>query len=204
MRPSAYHLSDADLMSEVQRGAVESFSVLVGRYERALLRAAQSRCGRRDLAEEIVQETFLAAYKSRHTFDLSASFAAWLWTILLNESRRRHRRQARREQVELAAAESDGSTIVTNDAASREPAPLAQLLARERRELMAELLGQLPEVEADALRLRFFGELKFREIAEAMSCSLPAAKNRVRRGLLRLNEMLTAPSATPPPAGENS
>jgi RNA polymerase sigma-70 factor (ECF subfamily) len=50
-------------------------------------------------------------------------------------------------------------------------------------------------VQADALRLRFFGGLKFHEIAEAMPCSLTSAKNRVRWGLLRMAEMLQAAGA---------
>ena len=60
------------------------------------------------------------------------------------------------------------------------------MLARERSELLEASLAALPTVQADALRLRFFGGLKFEEIAEAMQCSLGTAKNRVRWGLMRM------------------
>ena len=64
------------------------------------------------------------------------------------------------------------------------------MAARERSELLDSLLGKLPEPQADALRLRFFGGLKFHEIADAMECSLSTAKNRVRWGLTKMAEFL--------------
>ena len=63
---------------------------------------------------------------------------------------------------------------------------LRRLMQVERSELLGQLLEALPEVQADALRLRFFGGLKFEEIAQAMGSSLTGAKQRVRRGLENL------------------
>src|SRR5690606_6236958 len=60
------------------------------------------------------------------------------------------------------------------------------LLAKEQTEVLAEVLAALPPEQADAVRLRFFGELKFQEIADVQGCSLTTAKNRVRFGLLRM------------------
>jgi sigma-70-like protein len=69
----------------------------------------------------------------------------------------------------------------------------------------------LPTAQADALRLRFFGGLKFEEIADAMQCSLGTAKNRVRWGLMRLADHVhalrneaDAASQTPERRGEIS
>jgi RNA polymerase sigma-70 factor (ECF subfamily) len=56
-------------------------------------------------------------------------------------------------------------------------------------------LARLPAAQADALRLRFFGGLKFQEIADTMPCSLNTAKNRVRDGLARMAEMLETADA---------
>jgi RNA polymerase sigma-70 factor (ECF subfamily) len=70
------------------------------------------------------------------------------------------------------------------------PSPLGQLLAKERSERLERLLERLSAAQADALRLRFFGELRFQEIADTMGCSLNTAKNRVKWGLLRLADML--------------
>jgi hypothetical protein len=61
--------SDATLMRRAQSGETRCFAQLIHRHQPALLRVARSRLGRAELAEDAVQETFLAAYKSRHTYD---------------------------------------------------------------------------------------------------------------------------------------
>jgi RNA polymerase sigma-70 factor (ECF subfamily) len=180
-------------MSRVQRGETELFAELVARYQPALRRVARSRLGRSDWAEDVVQETFLAAFKSRATFDARFSFRTWLWTILLHQCHGHYQRRQRSVPVEPLTEECRQE--VSESGASAAGAPLSRLLAKERSEQLEFLLGQLTLVQADALRLRFFGELKFHEIADAMQCSLNTAKNRVRTGLERMAELLETAGA---------
>ncbi len=181
-------ISDQVLMARVQRGETEVFAQLVERYQSGLRRVAHSRLGRVDWAEEVVQETFLAAFKARATFDTSCNFRTWLWTILLHQCHGHYHRRTRSVPVQSFDEENPTDLLaLTEDAACM---PLTRLLAKERSAQLECLLGRLPLVQADALRLRFFGELKFHEIAEAMQCSLNTAKNRVRQGLLGMAEML--------------
>jgi RNA polymerase sigma-70 factor (ECF subfamily) len=136
-----------------------------------------------------VQETFLAAYKSRHTYREAQGFRTWLWTILLNQCRRSWAGHSRLPRVSCWTDETAGGGPSPGDGlqkAGEEPPPLERLLARERADLLEASLAALPSVQADALRLRFFGGLKFEEIAEAMNCSLGTAKNRVRWGLMKM------------------
>jgi RNA polymerase sigma-70 factor (ECF subfamily) len=181
-------LSDVQLMLKVQSGQTGLFAELIRRYEGPLLRVARSRLSRVDWAEDAVQETFLAAYKSRHTYRPEFSFRTWLWTILLNQCRALHARHARRPEASGWSDAGDAHLEVPSP--DEESCPLARLLDRERCELLESLLARLSEAQADALRLRFFGGLKFREIADSMGCSLGTAKNRVQWGLLKLSEML--------------
>ena len=176
------HAADGLLIAAALAGESEAFAPLVRRYQAALLRAAISRLGRRQWAEEAVQETFLCAHKWLPSYDSRYSFRTWLWTILLNQCSR----LAKREQRQPAATPAEFEPPCP--AAS----PLAQLLARESSERLHGLLSQLPQVQADALRLRFFGELTFPEIAAAMEISEPGAKHRVKTGLLKLSEWLGA------------
>lgn len=179
-------------MLQVQAGQTGLFADLIRRYQPALLRVARSRLRRADWAEDVVQETFLAAYKSRHTYRDAFSFRTWLWTILLNQCRSLWQRQSR--LPESSAGFWDGEESPDFAAAvqseSSHPLPLTHLLARERGELLESLLSRLSSVQADALRLRFFGGLKFQEIADTMSCSLGTAKNRVQWGLMKVTELL--------------
>jgi RNA polymerase sigma-70 factor (ECF subfamily) len=150
----------------------------------ALFRYALLRVRDTATAEDVVQETFLAVFAARHTFNPNFAFRTWLWTILLNLCRRqlkRHQRQPR--QVPHSQLSATGL-------ASAEPVEwetgLSRLLHLERKEQLAALLNELPESQGDALRLRFFGGLKFSEIAEAMQSSISGAKRRVQTGLLAL------------------
>jgi RNA polymerase sigma-70 factor (ECF subfamily) len=172
---------DGMLIATALAGEEEAFSLLVRRYEGPLLRAAISRLGRREWAEEAVQETFLCAHRWLATYDSRFSFRTWLWTILLNQCSRLAKREARHA----------GPAVFRSANYSHSDAPLDQLLARESAEHVHELLARLPDAQADALRLRFFGDLTFPEIAAAMQCSEAGAKNRVKTGLLKLAEWLS-------------
>lgn len=194
---------DVQLMLRAQRGDEAGFEQLFLRYRAALLRVARSRLPRDDDAEDVVQETFLSAYRSRATFDPRYSFRTWLWTILLNQCRRWTGRQSRRA---ACAPRADCEPSAQIEPVGAEPAPLAALLIRERAELVDRLLRSMRAETADALRLRFFGGLKFQEIADAMDCSLGTAKNRVKAGLLDLSARLAqdetiGPAASGPTAG---
>ncbi len=175
-------------MLRVQAGEVDCFAGLVGRYRRPLLRVAESRLRRADWAEEAVQEAFLAAFRSRETFDAERSFRTWLWTILLNQCRAIGQRREKSGHVACWTDNADDAPIDAAVCCDR-PSPLGELLARERTDLLEQLLTRLSAAQADALRLRFFGEMKFQEIADTLGCSLLTAKNRVKWGLLRLAEL---------------
>ena len=189
MSESSTGLPDHAVMRRVQAGETALFAEIVRRYQPSLLRVARSRLGRVDWAEDAVQETFLAAYKSRHTYRAEHGFRTWLWTILLNQCRRSWSGHSRLPRVSCWTDEMAGGGPSPGDGlqkAGEEPPPLERLLARERADLLESSLAALPSVQADALRLRFFGGLKFEEIAQAMNCSLGTAKNRVRWGLMKM------------------
>jgi RNA polymerase sigma-70 factor (ECF subfamily) len=154
-----------------------------------LLHVAWSKLGDRAWAEDIVQETFLAAFTARATYNPRFAFRTWVWTILLNLCRRQwQRRESRPRERSLSnlppAELASYHEPLTHDTA------LAQLLGTERREQVHRLLARLPEAQADAIRLRFFGGLQFSEIALAMASSVSGAKQRVKHGLIELAEQL--------------
>ncbi len=159
------------------------------------VRAWRSRLGRADWAEDVVQETLLAAFKSSASYDPTYSFRTWLWTILLNQCHGHYQRRMRRVSVE-PLGDACQQIAADDTALDGDGTPLARLLAKERSAQLESLLGQLTLAQADALRLRFFGGLKFHEIADAMQCSLNTAKNRVRIGLTRMAELLASTSAS--------
>lgn len=182
-------LDDAQIMRLVQNGELEPFEELVRRYRAPLLRVAASKLGEAAGAEDVVQETFLAVFAACDTFNPSFSFRTWIWTILLNLCKRHLKRRSQHPQPFFGHSE-----LASHAGAAAEPAHqetgLIRVLLKERDARLRDVLEKLPEVQSDALRLRFFGELKFQEIADAMGCSLVGAKMRVKNGLLKLAETL--------------
>jgi RNA polymerase sigma-70 factor, ECF subfamily len=184
--------SDGSLIAAALAGDEPAFALLVERYRAPLSKAAHSRLGRRELAEEAVQETFLCAHRWLGTYDSRYSFRTWLWTILLNQCTRLAKREARHGSKAEVASVSDAAL---SGNVCRLASPLDQLLARERSEQLHELLARLPEPQADALRLRFFGGLTFPELAAAMGCSEPGAKHRIKAALLKLSQWMQSDQA---------
>jgi RNA polymerase sigma-70 factor (ECF subfamily) len=182
-------IADGPLIAAALAGEDGAFAQIAERYQGPLLNVARSRLGDRQLAEDAVQETLLSAYRWLHTYDSRYSFRTWLWTILLNQCTRIAQRRSKLPAAPVPD-ERSGHAPVTLCLHTRQPlaaaSPIEQLLARESVDRLHGLLGRLPEPQADALRLRFFGGLKFEEIAQTMDCSVSGAKNRVRLGLTQL------------------
>ncbi len=170
-------------MARVQAGETRLFAELVSRYQDRLIRFASSKLQQTQLAEELVQETFLAAFQARMTYSKEFAFSTWLWTILLNLSRSAGRkRHLQSEQHQLFAAQ------VSHQADHSDPHQL--LVKQEQQVALHQQLALLSEPQADAIRLRFFGDLSFEEIALTMNCSISGAKRRVKNGLLNLADII--------------
>ena len=191
--------SDSPWIAATLAGDEDAIAQIVARYQSPLLRVARSRMGRTDWAEDVVQETFLCAYKSLHSYDSRFSFRTWLWTIMLNQCRRQLKKFSRGIFIGSwwhSSSDTERRAAVAEQLQSAETPP-QRLAIKERAEFLDALLARLPEAQADALRLRFFGGLKFHEIADTMGCSLSTAKNRVQWGLSKLAEFLGPADSAP-------
>jgi RNA polymerase sigma-70 factor (ECF subfamily) len=186
---------DALIMQQVQAGDLERFADLIDRYQRPLFRAALERLGERTWAEDVVQETFMAVFAGRRSYDPSFSFRTWLWTILINLCKRHWKRRARRPAPQPWGERASDPAAATDEPQSQTTG-LTCLLHTERVEQLHALLASLPEEQADAVRLRFFGGLTFNDIAAALDCSLNTAKSRVRYGLEKMGRTLRSQEET--------
>src|SRR5579872_7215382 len=151
-------------MLRVQAGQVALFDVLVQRYRGPLLNVAWSKLGDSTWAEDAVQETLMAAFAARATYNPRFSFRTWIWTILLNLCRRQWQRRETRPREHSLSYSRISDSRDYHEPATCETA-LAQMLRTEQQQQVHQLLARLPETQADALRLRFFGGLQFAEIA---------------------------------------
>ncbi len=138
------------------------------------------RTGDRVLAEDVMADTFEAAYRARARFDRRrASERTWLYTIALN----RLRDHGRRDAAEARALER-----VAGDASSRGTDPALE--AMETRDRVVRSLGVLSDEEREAVALRFGADLTLKEIAAALDQPMTTVEGRVYRALRKLREEL--------------
>ncbi|MBI1248594.1 sigma-70 family RNA polymerase sigma factor [bacterium] len=183
-------LTDGEILSCVLAGDRDRYEIIVCRYRRALLNLAYSYLGDSQLAEDAVQEAFLNSFRWLHTYDSRYSFRTWLWRILLNVCHRL-REKSKRQPVNTTTLTGGDETAANSLLESEVPSDaLSRLIYGERRDQVLGLLDRLSPIQAEAIRLRFFGEMKFQEIADAQGIGLPAAKARVRNGLLQLAKLI--------------
>ncbi|HVJ79954.1 MAG TPA: sigma-70 family RNA polymerase sigma factor [Planctomycetia bacterium] len=175
--------ADARLMQEVAAGRWDRFTEIVRRHQSGMFRYAASRMGNRTLAEEAVQEALLAAFRGRASFDAGRPFRPWLWRILQRECGR------------VGAAELKHRQDAPAAEINRIAGPLEAAVAADERAKLAALLLELPEEQAESLRLRFFSDLGYDEIGAVQGVPAATAKSRIRYGLAKLSERLSGTSA---------
>jgi RNA polymerase sigma-70 factor (ECF subfamily) len=214
---------DTALVREVAAGSQDALAALYDRHGDAVFAASIRLTSDRQVAEEVVQETFLALWNRAELFDPRAgSLAAWLHTIARNRTVDRLRAAGRRpnlvplssaagqDEHDTAALERIAASGTVLGGADLGPGPEGELAATELREVIRLALANLPEQERTALVLAYSSELTQSEIAEKLGWPLGTVKTRTRRALMRLREVLSdelgpgadlAPVAVP--AGEN-
>jgi RNA polymerase sigma-70 factor (ECF subfamily) len=206
---------DAALVREVAAGSEDALGLLYDRYVDAVYAAASRLTADRQIAEEVVQETFLALWNRAELFNPAVgSLAAWLHTIARNRTVDRLRSAGRRPNLVPFSAtggedEQDGAALDRLVAAGTivggagvGPGPEGELAATELRDVIRDALDELPDVERTAIVLAYREELSQSEIAERLGWPLGTVKTRTRRALLRLRGALAeelGPGAGPAP-----
>ncbi|HET7029591.1 MAG TPA: sigma-70 family RNA polymerase sigma factor [Candidatus Limnocylindrales bacterium] len=194
---------DALLVREVAAGSQAALGDLYDRYVDAVFAAATRLTSDRQVAEEVVQETFLALWNRAELFDPRVgSLAAWLHTIARNRTVDRLRAAGRRPNlIPLSSAAGDdehdqvaldrlvgAGTVIGGAAVGR--GPEGELAVTELREVLRDALADLPDAERTAIVLAYREELTQSEIAARLGWPLGTVKTRTRRALLRLREAL--------------
>jgi len=169
-------------------GEPEAFRLLVDRYSRRLFRLAYRMTGNVQDAEDLVQETFLRAYRSRDTFQARANFSTWIYRICVNASLD-HVRKRRAQPIAETIDDPEGgvqSESLPGDTAT----PERLLLSQEARRAVEAALASLSPVERAAFALRHYEQLSISEIGAALGLREAATKNTIFRGVQKLRRSL--------------
>ena len=175
-------MADADVIRESLTHAA-SFAVLYDRHAPALFRYLTRRLGP-TIAQDLLAETFLAAFRRRDSYDLNRPDARpWLYGIAGNLVRRHRRGEARmlsayaRTGIDPVTASADEDSLDRLAAASYEPA-------------LARALASLSARERDVVLLIAHAELNYEEVADALQIPVGTVRSRLSRARRRLRQHL--------------
>ena len=173
-------MDEADVILRCQEGDREAFRFVVERYGKVLYGTAYMMTRERDLAEDLVQEAFILAWRNISSFRVGTNFRAWLLRILVNRTISEQRKK-RVMQIDL---EEHSATLSVLDQGEE------TVLQEEERERIRQCLETLPQDQREAIVLRYYTDLTVPEIAAALGWRQGTVKSRLHRGLARLRLQL--------------
>jgi RNA polymerase sigma-70 factor (ECF subfamily) len=175
---------DDDALAAAARTDPAAFADLYERYRPEIQAFVFRRVGDPHRAEDVTSQVFLRALRGLPTYR-AGSFRGWLYQIARNAITDNYRRERPTTSADALVAHADP-----------EPGPLALVEAREARERLHAIIGQLTEGQQQVIRLRLKGHTG-QEIADALGMGLSAVKSAQFRAFARIRELMDEPSPEP-------
>lgn len=169
---------ETKVIRQVLQGDIESFRLIVERYERPIVRMIRNVTGDRECCEDIAQDVFLTAYKKLSSFDPACSnFSTWLFTIARNKSINASKKKRPRSMRNLPER--------TNPCNPSDKLAEAEFFGRLDTELEA-----LPSAQRRAFVLAEFEKLPYEKIAQIERTKTGTIKSRINRAKRKLRSAL--------------
>jgi RNA polymerase sigma-70 factor (ECF subfamily) len=186
---------EVQLIARSQLGDVEAFNQLVLNYQQSTYGVIFRMLGDRDVAADVTQDVFIAAFRGIQSFRGGSSFRAWLMRIASNAACDYWRRIQRHptESLDIDVNDDDGHTAsILNSAVAmgQEVNPEEYLLNRELQELIQRGLQELPLDQRVAVVLCDIQGLSYEEIAATTQATIGTVRSRIARGRARLRSYL--------------
>jgi RNA polymerase sigma-70 factor (ECF subfamily) len=169
---------ETEVIHQVLQGDIESFKLIVERYERPIVRMISNITGDRECCEDIAQDVLLTAYRKLSSFDPAcSSFSTWLFTIARNKSINASRKKRPRSMSKLPER--------TNPRNPSDELAKTEFFGRLDGELQA-----LPSAQRRAFALAEFEKLSYEEIARIEGARIGTIKSRINRAKEKLRSAL--------------
>ena len=184
---------DADAVLRCQKGDAEAFEILVDRHQKRMLNVAFRMLGDYDEACDVVQESFLAAYRALRTFRREAKFSTWLYGIVVNQARNRLKQAQGRARHETRSL--DDPVEMTDGGLSRQVADgerdaNAELEKKEVQRAVRECIRALDAEYREVLVLRDIQGFSYDEIGDMLKLPDGTVKSRLFRARVFLKDCL--------------
>ena len=181
---------DAELVKQAQEGDKEAFRVLVQRYQRRILSVVIGVLRDSEDAQEVVQETFIRAYRNLPGFKGDSSLYTWLYRIAVNLSIDFQRREKKRTMVPFdeGLPHSDLEPAGISPSGGEDPFALVR-----NRELVGKVFDAIEELTPNhraVILLREVEGLSYEEISEVLGCSMGTVMSRLHYARKKFHESL--------------
>jgi len=171
-------------MTLVQDGAAHAFEVLFDRHADVAFSLAYRMCGRRSMAEDVVQDAFLSLWRSGASYDRArGSVRSWVLSVVHNRAIDAFRREAVRTSRDVR-----DEHVAEHVAASEQTE--TEVERRDEARHVRSALGELPADQRQVIELAFFGGFTHTQIAEMLKLPAGTVKGRMRLGLTKMRGAL--------------
>lgn len=171
--------SSEALVARVRSGDEEAFRELFDRYSRPVISFIYNLVGGRELAEELMQETFVRAYRSINSLRDDTQLSTWLFGIARNVVR---------ESIRARKCEVDSSVLERHN--DHKPLPEVQLLNKEFNKVIEQALATLDEDKRLVFTLKIFQQCSYEEIAEITGFTIAKLKTDLHRARNEMRKLL--------------
>ncbi len=178
-RPAAV-ASDEELMVAYQRGDRQAFDELYARYAKPIYNFLRRSADQPDLAEDLLQETFLKLHAGRHQYRPVAPFRSWIFTLARNVVRDEARQRRRRPPGD--SDQLDDRRLAVHSGTRRGTFDVALLIE--------EALRSLPFTQREVIVLSRYHGMSYAEIGELLGISTNAVKQRAFQAMHKLAQLL--------------
>ena len=175
----AEQLTDQALVERVQQGDKKAFNLLVSRYQNKVAGLLARYVSRNDIPD-VVQESFIKAYRSIESFRGESAFYTWLYRIAVNTAKNYLTAQGRRPPNEDILGE-DAENYDVGTHLRDVDTPENEMLSSELERIVFSTIHSLPEDLKTAITLRELEGLSYEEIAEIMDCPVGTVRSRIFR-----------------------
>jgi len=179
--------TDEELIKDFQNGNINSYNHLVFRYKDRLFNYIYQFVHDIDLAEDLLQDTFLKLYTHKNSYKEIAKFSTWIYTIAGNFAKTELRKFKRRKTYSHSDLSFNDNEFIIED---KNKTPSDIFLDEGLRKSLHECLSLLPLNFKNIIILRDIQELSYDEISTIVELSLGTVKSRINRARLKLYECL--------------
>lgn len=188
---------DQELVERAQRGDKRAFGMLVEKYQRKLGRLLSRLIRDQAEVEDVVQESFIKAYRALPNFRGDSAFYTWLYRIGINTAKNYLVSMGRRPQISNDVEIEDAENFEDANELRTMETPETELMTKEIAQTVNDTVASLPEELRTAITLREIEGLSYEEIATLMNCPIGTVRSRIFRARETIAEQLRPLLDTP-------